>query len=143
METEAFELHCTVILKDKPKIDELLWKTCEWHRHTDDATCIQVRELTGIDTFAIQKQTCHTSMNAAEGKAGLVTSMVKCTIAIRSAKVSDRGRWTCMLKKCQPKDKGGCESEVSSSCKGESSVNVKVIITILQDNNIKYAKLQL
>ena len=143
METEEFELHCSVILEDTTKIDELSWKTCEWHRSTDDATCTQVRKPTDSDPSAIHKQKCHISMNAAEGKAGLVTSKVKCTISIRSASISDRGSWTCMLEKCQPKDQGGCKAEHPSRCSGESSVNVKVFITILQDNNRKYAEFQL
>ena len=127
METEMFELNCGVIIDDREKQEDNLWKRCVWTRNKDGASCIQK----AIDDFETRKDTCDTSMDAVVVGSGNGRSRLNCSISIPSASLNDRGRWTCRLTKCKRKEDGGCAAKDPSACLGEASVYVKVFNTRL------------
>ena len=133
METERFKLNCSVITEDTDKIKEHLWKSCVWTRNSDGAKCSQI----AIKPFVTTKESCDTSLVDVELGS---SKPLECAISITSASVSDRGNWTCKLKKCKDIEDGGCSSEESSACMAEANVKVKVFIKLLEDRCIPYTE---
>ena len=133
METERFKLSCSVLPENTTQIQENLWKLCVWIRNQDGAKC----SFKSTEDFMVTKESCDTTITGVE----VATSIqLECAISIPSARLSDRGSWTCMLTKCKDKEDGGCSSKSPSECLAESSVNVTVFILFLEAKNINYTE---